>query len=70
MIHPNVTTHSDTLKLLLEVCGQYRVDLKSAHAEICKLQGLDPETHHWPDWSPQANTLRWLAVIEGEVNAP
>jgi hypothetical protein len=41
-------------------CGQVKVDLASAHAEICKLQGLDPAAYSWPEWSPQANTMRWI----------
>lgn len=44
--------------------AQYRSDLAGAHAEICKLQGLKPDEHSWPEWSPQANTLRWLDQIE------
>jgi hypothetical protein len=52
---------SDTLRRLI---GQYRADLDSAHAEICRLQGADRRTRRWPDWSPQANTLRWLDEIE------
>lgn len=44
-----------------KLCLQVRSDLSTAHAEICKLQGLDPSTYSWPDWTPQANTLRWIA---------
>lgn len=50
--------------LLKSIIRQYRTDLASAHAEICKLQGLNPATHTWPEWSPQANSLRWLDKIE------
>lgn len=57
----------EAAELLKSVFGQFRADLKSAHAEICKLQGLDPETHTWPEWSPQANTLRWLDEIEPTI---
>lgn len=49
------------------VFAQYRSDLSGAHAEICKLQGLDPATHHWPEWTPQANSLRWLDKIEPRI---
>jgi hypothetical protein len=42
------------------LCDQAKSDLSLAHAEICKLQGLDPAAHSWPEWSPQANTLRWI----------
>lgn len=48
---------------LSEVMAQAESDLKSAHAEICKLQGLDPAKHDWPEWSPQANSLRWFKAI-------
>ena len=46
-----------------QVMRQAESDMTTAHAEICKLQGLDPTTHSWPDWSPQANTLRWFEAI-------
>lgn len=54
------TTVRDALH---DVLQQAESDLKSAHAEICRLQGLDPEKHAWPEWSPQANTLRWFKSI-------
>lgn len=38
-------------------------DLNQAHDVICKLQGLDPEKHDWPEWSPQANTIRWFEEL-------
>lgn len=46
-----------------KVMDQCEKDLASAHAEICKLQGLDPAANSWPEWSPQANTLRWIADL-------
>lgn len=54
---------SDLKEALASVMRQSESDLASAHAEICKLQGLDPATHSWPEWSPQANSLRWFAAI-------
>ena len=33
-------------------------DLNQAHDEICKLQGTTPELQDWPEWSPQANSIR------------
>lgn len=48
---------------LEQVMQQAERDLASAHAEICKLQGLDPAAHSWPEWTPQANTLRWFEAI-------
>jgi hypothetical protein len=55
-----IQTLVEALELGRRLAAQVRNDLASAHAEICRLQGLDPATHSWPDWSPQANTLRWL----------
>lgn len=48
------------LRVLHLVMDQAANDLASAHAEICKLQGLDPAKHQWPVWSSPANTLRWF----------
>jgi hypothetical protein len=56
-------TPNDEREALADVMRQSESDLASAHAEICKLQGLDPASHSWPDWSPQANTLRWFQTI-------
>lgn len=59
----------DTEREALEsVMRQTEADLKSAHAEICKLQNLDPDKHDWPDWTPQANTLRWFEAIRSKFN--
>jgi hypothetical protein len=43
--------------------NQVEADLASAHAEICKLQGLNPQTHTWPEWSSPAHTLLWIAEM-------
>ena len=51
---------------LAAVMNQTEADLKSAHEEICKLQGLDPAEHTWPEWSPQANTLRWFNALRDQ----
>lgn len=53
---------------LAAVMRQAETDLASAHAEICKLQGLDPAAHSWPEWSPQANSLRWFAELRNSFN--
>lgn len=45
------------------VMTQAEHDLKSAHAELCKLQGIDASRNTWPDWSPQANSIRWFKAI-------
>lgn len=57
------------LEIFDRVARQYKSDLDSAHAEICRLAGIDPATHTWPDWSPQANTLRWLPECREELAA-
>ena len=53
---------------LAAVIRQAEADLKSAHAEICKLQGVDPATHSWPEWSSPAHTLRWFGLIRAKFN--
>ena len=58
------------MELARRLATQVRNDLASAHAEICKLQGIDPARHSWPDWSPQANTLRWLMKHDVEFFGP
>lgn len=50
-------------EVLGQIMDQAESDLSSAHHEICKLQGLDPEKHDWPEWSSPANTVRWFAEI-------
>lgn len=55
---------------LAAVMTQAESDLKSAHAEICKLAGLDAAKHSWPDWSPQANSLRWFDAIRSKFELP
>jgi hypothetical protein len=54
----------EALREARRLCDQVPIDLSSAHAEICKLQKIDPAKHTWPDWTSQANTLRW---IEGKL---
>lgn len=61
-------TNSEAGKLLLNVMAQAESDLNAAHEEICKLQGLDPEKHHWPEWSSPANTLRWFTEIRRHLD--
>lgn len=56
--------------VLHEVMRQAEHDLKSAHAEICKLQNLDLAKHEWPEWSSQANSLRWFDAIREKFPAP
>lgn len=59
--------HQRRKETLLSLINQVRSDFKTAHAEIIKLQGGDPEKYTWPDWSPQANTLRWMDEIEAAL---
>lgn len=61
----------DTQNEALEaVMRQAENDLKAAHAEICKLQGLDPATHRWPEWSSPAHTLLWFNAIRDKFGLP
>ena len=60
-------TPLETLELVMI---QAEADLKSAHAEICKMQGIDPEKHDWPEWTPQANSLRWFKAIRAKFLLP
>lgn len=60
---PAAPMRVDTAALLERVMSQAEADLAAAHEEICKLQGLDPKTHSWPEWSSPANTIRWFATI-------
>ena len=53
---------------LASLMHQVESDLAGAHAEICKLQDLDPATHSWPDWTPQANTLRWIDAMRSKFD--
>lgn len=55
------TTEREALGMLMSMTAG---DLKSAHAEIVKLQGGDPAKYDWPEWTPQANTLRWIAAVK------
>lgn len=52
---------------LSAVMRQVEADLAAAHGEICKLQGIDPKTHTWPEWSSPANTLRWFKTIRARA---
>ena len=54
------TTEREALEAVMR---QAEADLAAAHAEICRLQGLDAAQHTWPEWSSPANTLRWFVAI-------
>jgi hypothetical protein len=41
---------------------QFCRDLNSAHNEILRAQGVQEpkfKSHDWPEWTPQANSIRW-----------
>jgi hypothetical protein len=52
---------------LLRLAHQTKTDLAAAHAEICKLQGIDPSAASWPAWSSPAHTIAWCDRIIGVV---
>ena len=56
-------THVEKLEQALE---QACYDLNQAHDEIMKAQGAsnkEAQKHDWPEWTPQANTIRWAERI-------
>lgn len=51
----------------LPMVEQFCRDLNEAHNEILRLQGVgekDFNRHDWPEWTPQANSIRWA---EGQL---
>lgn len=58
-----------TSNLLKTIADQVECDLNAAHAEICKLQGIDPAKHDWPKWSSPANTIGWLRALAATPDA-
>lgn len=70
-LFPAPTVSGDTVTVPKALLDQFKNDLASAHAEIMKLQGADPANFTWPEWSPQANTLRWIdQIIASTYPAP
>lgn len=57
------------MRLLLE---QVKQDFAAAHAEIARLQGLDPATVMWPAWSSVRHTLDWIETVleESALSSP
>lgn len=54
-----MTTDDDVVNGMIE---QLCRDLNGAHDEILRLQGCKPEDlsrYDWPEWTPQANSIRW-----------
>jgi hypothetical protein len=57
--------YEEPLRLIRQLCK----DLNQAHDEILKLQNCVPENfllHDWPEWTPQANSIRWAERIIGQ----
>lgn len=61
-----ITGHADEVKVLWPLIQQLCRDLNEAHNEILRLQGVKPEDfnkYDWPEWTPQANSIRWAEDI-------
>lgn len=53
---------SKTNQKLIPLIGQLCRDLNEAHNEILRQQGVaesDFNKYDWPEWTPQANSIRW-----------
>src|SRR6266404_5388634 len=46
--------NAELLSLIEQLCK----DLNGAQSEIVELQGGDPLKFDWPEWTPQANSIR------------
>jgi len=53
----------ELIKELKSALEQACNDLNQAHDEICNLQDIDPDKFDWPEWTPQANTIRWAEKL-------
>lgn len=61
--HQNAVDLLDEFERFIEAaCG----DINQAHDELMKAQGTDPTKHDWPEWTPQANTIRWGERLLGK----
>ena len=52
-------------RLIEQLCK----DLNGAHDEIVHLQGVarsDAGQYDWPEWTPQANSIRWAEKLLGK----
>jgi hypothetical protein len=46
---------------------QFCTDLNQAHDEVMRRQGCeDPHNYDWPEWTPQANSIRWAERVLGK----
>ncbi len=59
----NEDQSKEEINKLKSALEQACYDLNSAHDEICKRQKTDPEKSDWPEWTPQANTIRWAEEL-------
>ena len=54
--------NTDEQQEFISLTEQFCRDLNEAHNEILKLQQV-PESawdkYDWPEWTPQANSIRW-----------
>lgn len=47
---------NEMVRLVEQLCR----DLNGAHDEIMQMQNCtDPQKYDWPEWTPQANSIRW-----------
>jgi hypothetical protein len=56
---------NDKDRLIEQLCR----DLNSAHNEILRVQGCDEADflkYDWPEWTPQANSIRWAEELLGK----
>ncbi len=51
--------NAELLSLIEQLCK----DLNGAQSEIVELQGGDPLKFDWPEWTPQANSIRQAEKI-------
>lgn len=65
MIVPERPDHLSEAKRIIE---QFAKDLNQAHDEIVRLQdkSADVSKFDWPEWTPQANTMRWAEQFLGK----
>jgi hypothetical protein len=56
--------HADEARTLIPLIKQLCADLNSAHDEILRLQGCaEFDKYDYPEWSPQANSIRWAEKV-------
>ena len=61
-----IAGHADEVRHLWPLIQQLCRDLNQAHDEILRHLRVKPEEFHkydWPEWTPQANSIRWAEDI-------